>query len=168
MNTINDSVTLINDGCQHTLRELIVSGDITNKSILNIFDADQRFICRGYWYEDKILKYGEEPCKSRKAGTGRSITVILLNTRKKDEKRITNRERLLRELTLLDDEHLYAVLSPELREKALDFAMCDWCKAKHGGECPEAGAKDLTCSPAAGWWSADWNGKTILDMEAKA
>lgn len=168
MNTINDNVTLINDGCQHTLRELIVSGDITNKSILNIFDADLRFICRGYWYEDKILKYGEEPCKSRKAGTGRSITVILLNTRKKDEKRITNREKLLRELTLLDDERLYAALSPELREKCIDLAMCRWCKEQHGGECPETDQEDHICEGLEGWWSADWNGKTILDMEAKA
>ena len=168
MNMIKDKVTStnVNDGSQHTLRELIVSGDITDKSILNIFDADQRFLCRGHWYEDRILKYGEEPCKSRKAGTGLSITVILLEMRKKDEKPITNRRRMMKELSDMSDADLYTVLNPALLEKSIYPAMCRWCEEQHDGVCPEADTDDRTCEEISRWWSAKWDGMRILDAEA--
>ena len=55
------------------LRTLIVSGDINDKTEIAIYDAEGKFICRGKWYEDKVLVFGERFGKAHKAGTGLSI-----------------------------------------------------------------------------------------------
>ena len=60
------------------LKELIVSGDIRDKTEIAIYDRDGKFLCRGKWYEDKVLEYGERYGKAHKRGTGISIAFRLI------------------------------------------------------------------------------------------
>lgn len=55
------------------LRNLIISGDISDKTEITIYTNDGKFLCRGKWYEDKVLEYGECFGKAHKAGTGVSV-----------------------------------------------------------------------------------------------
>ena len=68
----------INTESTCSLRSLIISGDITDKTQITIYSADGKFICRGQWYEDKILDYGEMIGRASKAGTGVSIAFRLV------------------------------------------------------------------------------------------
>ena len=68
----------INTDTATRLRGLIVSGDINDKTEIAIYDTDGAFICRGKWYEDKVLEYGECWGKAHKAGTGVSIQFRLI------------------------------------------------------------------------------------------
>ena len=69
---------LINTDTPVKLRSLIVSGDINDKTEIAIYDAEGKFICRGKWYEDKVLEYGERFGKAVKRGTGISIAFRLI------------------------------------------------------------------------------------------
>lgn len=60
------------------LYELIVSGDIRDKTEIAVYDRDGKFLCRGRWYEDKVLEYGECHGKAHKPGTGVSVIFRLI------------------------------------------------------------------------------------------
>lgn len=47
----------------------------------------------------------------------------------------TNREKLLEELSALDSTALYNEMADNNVTRAIDDAMCDDCKARHGGRC---------------------------------
>ena len=60
------------------LYELIVSGDIHDKTKIAIYDPEGKYLYRGRWYEDKVLEYGECYGKAHKAGTGVSVMFRLV------------------------------------------------------------------------------------------
>ena len=70
-------MSIINTDKTVSLRSLICSGQIGEKTHITIYDEAGSFICRGRWYEDKVLEYGECFGKASKAGTGCSIAFRL-------------------------------------------------------------------------------------------
>jgi hypothetical protein len=143
------------------LDALITSGDLHNKTDILICDEHNRLLQRGRWHDNVILDYAD------RLGVAFSAQGFDVGFRLLADGFMTNRHRLRKELMQLDDKDLYNVLSAELREKILDPAMCAWCKAKHGGECPEADKEDRTCGGLEEWWSAWWDGEKILDTRAE-
>ena len=69
--------TYINTGKPVRLRTLIVSGDIDDKTVISIYDAQGKFVCRGEWYRDRVLDFGEMFGIAKKAGTGHSVSFRL-------------------------------------------------------------------------------------------
>lgn len=54
------------------LKTLIVSGDLTENSIVQIFD-DGKLVARGRWYNDNILDYAYSWGIASKVGTGLTL-----------------------------------------------------------------------------------------------
>jgi hypothetical protein len=86
----------INTGKAVTLRDLIVSGDINNKTQINIYDKNGNFIRRGKWFDDKILCYDSESGIASKAGMGYSISFKL--TEERSQEPYAGEELTVREL----------------------------------------------------------------------
>ena len=63
----------INTGKVVTLGKLIISGDIEDKSRVEVFRADGTFVCRGNWYQDQVLNFTERKGTATKAGTGLTV-----------------------------------------------------------------------------------------------
>lgn len=63
----------LNTGKRIKLRSLIISGDIDDNTKIAIYTNDGKYICRGNWYEDKVLEHGEFFGLATKSGTGTSI-----------------------------------------------------------------------------------------------
>lgn len=59
------------------LSQLMMSEDISDRSVISIFDADGRCLAKGNWYEDRILKYSDSYGIAHKPGTGIGITFKL-------------------------------------------------------------------------------------------
>lgn len=73
----------------------------------------------------------------------------------------TNREKLLEELGALDSSSLYDEMADNNVTRAIDDAMCDDCKAKHG-RCVSTG-DDTPCPITLDDWLDQPNiGKRIL------
>lgn len=60
----------INTGKVIRLATLIKSGEINDKSIICIYDAEGKFLVQGAWYEDKVLEYSEKLGKASKRASG--------------------------------------------------------------------------------------------------
>lgn len=147
----------INNGKPVKLRSLIVSGEIKDGTIIDIFDSQGRFVCKGHWYEDRILAFGERIGRAHKVGSGVSVTFML------EKKNVTNRRRVMKELSEMSNKDLYAALNPKLLEKRLDMAICKWCRMVHGGKCLLMDEGSDICELAYDqWWTENWNGKKIL------
>lgn len=87
----------LNTGKAVTLRDLIVSGDINDRTQINIYDKNGNFIRRGKWFDDKMLEYiGRESGIASKAGTGYSISFKL--TEEKSLEPYDGEELTVREL----------------------------------------------------------------------
>lgn len=65
----------------------------------------------------------------------------------------TNRKKLLEELSALDSTALYNEMADNNVTRAIDDAMCDDCKAIHGGRCV-AGGDDEPCPTTLDDWMA--------------
>lgn len=65
----------------------------------------------------------------------------------------TNRDKLLEELSALDSTALYNEMADNNVTRAIDDAMCDDCKAKHGGRCVASG-DDEPCPTTLDDWMA--------------
>lgn len=63
----------INTGRIVKLSSLIKSGDITDDSIIQIFDKAGTFVTRGNWYQDNVLDQAERWGRASKAGTGHTV-----------------------------------------------------------------------------------------------
>ena len=73
----------------------------------------------------------------------------------------TNRSRLLEELAELSNDALYLAFADNKITRAIDDAMCDDCKAKHG-HCVSTG-DDTPCPITLDdWMDAPNTGKRIL------
>ena len=67
----------VNTGRTIKMSELMVSSDITDQSIITIFDADGKFLVEGNWFEDKILAYADCQGIARKIGSGLGVSFNL-------------------------------------------------------------------------------------------
>ena len=59
------------------LQHLIVSGEISDETIIDLFDKNGKQVTRGKWYEDNILNYSRSFGKAYKAGTGLTIKFVI-------------------------------------------------------------------------------------------
>lgn len=73
---------------------------------------------------------------------------------------MTNRERLMVEMEVLDNLTLYRRLSAET-SMDLDSAMCLDCKREYGGVCPYPGDDECKMYIET-WLDREWSGKPIL------
>lgn len=77
MNTIKGDYQHINTGKAVKLSDLIKSGDITDRNIIQIFDTNGAFITRGNWFQDNILGWGDFWGMASKGGTGLTVSFRL-------------------------------------------------------------------------------------------
>lgn len=73
METIKGNFKYINTGRTVKLSSLIKCSDITDKSIIQIYDAEGKFITKGNWYQDNVLGWSDHFGKASKAGTGLTV-----------------------------------------------------------------------------------------------
>ena len=71
---------IINSGTIVRLESLILSGELTDRNIIDIYDADGRLVGRGYWYQDQILNYSMSRGTASKIGTGLTVKFHLAET----------------------------------------------------------------------------------------
>lgn len=55
------------------LSRLILSGELNDSSMIQIFNANGNFICQGHWYDDSILKHRGILGKAYKSETGHIV-----------------------------------------------------------------------------------------------
>lgn len=56
-----------------SLSQLILSGEIGDGNVIQVFDVNGNFVCQGHWYNDCILERKGILGQARKAGTGHTI-----------------------------------------------------------------------------------------------
>lgn len=78
MKYINTGMEYINTGNPVMLKTLISSGDITDRTIIQIFDSAGAFLTRGNWYQDQVLDYLDGIGTAKKPGTGITVNFKLL------------------------------------------------------------------------------------------
>lgn len=59
------------------LSDLILSDDVSDRSIIHIYDAEGKFLAKGHWFQDQILDYAGRTGQATKPGTGLSINFRL-------------------------------------------------------------------------------------------
>lgn len=59
------------------LSDLIMSEDVSDRSIIHIYDAEGKFLAKGHWFQDQILDYADYIGQATKPGTGLSINFRL-------------------------------------------------------------------------------------------
>lgn len=67
----------INTGTPVRLKTLIVSGDITDKTVIQIFSSSGSFLARGNWYQDQVLEYIDRLGVAKRPGTGITVNFRL-------------------------------------------------------------------------------------------
>lgn len=67
----------INTGRAAHLGDLLLSGDITDSSEINVFGPDGDLLTRGRWYEDNVLAYANVLGVARKVGSGLTVSFNL-------------------------------------------------------------------------------------------
>ena len=69
--------THINSRKAVRLATLIKSGEIGDRDIIQIFNADGRFVTKGNWFQDNILEMSHFFGFATKAGTGLTVSFKL-------------------------------------------------------------------------------------------
>lgn len=67
----------INTGEFILLHELLLSNDINNKDIIQIFDAEGKFLDKSYWFGDRLANWYNSVGRAHKAGTASVISFRL-------------------------------------------------------------------------------------------
>lgn len=68
----------INTGKPVELKTLIFSGDINDRTMVQIFDCAGSFLARGHWYQDQILRHIDRIGVAKRPGTGITVNFNLL------------------------------------------------------------------------------------------
>lgn len=68
----------VNTGIKAKLSSIIMSGDVRDENLIQIFDTMGNFITKGNWFQDNILSWGDFYGVARKGGTGRTISFNLV------------------------------------------------------------------------------------------
>lgn len=69
--------TYINTGRVINLQALVMSEDIHDKSIIQVFDHEGKFLTKGNWFQDNVLAYADRFGIASKAGTGLTVSFRL-------------------------------------------------------------------------------------------
>lgn len=64
---------------------------------------------------------------------------------------LTNRDKLMAELSELSNDALYAALADNRVNRALDSAQCAYCHASRA-RCPESDCEDVPCHISLSEW----------------
>lgn len=59
------------------LSDLIMSEEVSDRTIIRIYDAEGKFLAKGNWFQDQILDYAGRTGQATKPGTGLSINFRL-------------------------------------------------------------------------------------------
>jgi len=79
------------------------------------------------------------------------------------ERPMTNRDRIMAELAMMDNQTFYKVLDGSA-EPGMDrlCKQCKQCKQKHGGKCP-LGEDDCLLWDGS-WLEHEWEGEALLEV----
>ena len=105
------------------LGDLIKSEDVTDKTIIQVFDAEGKFMTKGNWYQDNLLEYSEAKGIARKPGTGLTVNFRLIGETDEAVDLLLGGDGLTNVL-----ENLAA----QLRKEAINAAMLMNSQAKDG------------------------------------
>ncbi len=67
----------INTGNTIKLKALMVSSDITDTTIIQVFDQEGKFLTKGNWFQDHVLDYSDKYGVATKLGTGLTVNFKL-------------------------------------------------------------------------------------------
>ena len=67
----------INTGATVKLNALIISSDITDKTVIQVFDQEGKFLTKGNWFQDHVLNYSDRFGVATKPGTGLTVNFKL-------------------------------------------------------------------------------------------
>lgn len=62
----------INTGKTVTLKELILGDDISDNTIIQVWQGGQ-LVARGSWFQDNVLQWTDSIGRAYKTGTGRTV-----------------------------------------------------------------------------------------------
>ncbi len=77
------------------------------------------------------------------------------------ERPMTNRDRIMAELAMMDNQAFYKALAGEA-DPALTDRLCHRCEQKHGGKCP-LGEDDCLLWDGS-WLEHKWEGEALLEV----
>lgn len=63
----------VNSGRSVRLSSLILSGELDDNALICVYDAEGKFLGRGGWFSDFVLRWYDRYGVAVKPGTGRSI-----------------------------------------------------------------------------------------------
>ena len=67
----------INTGNTIKLKALMVSSDITDKTIIHVDDHEGKFLTKGNWFQDNVEDYADRFGVATKPGTGLTVNFQL-------------------------------------------------------------------------------------------
>lgn len=77
------------------------------------------------------------------------------------ERPMTNRDRIMAELAMMDNQTFYKALGGSA-ELALNDRLCHRCEQKHDGKCP-VGEEDCLLWDGS-WLEDEWIGEALLEV----
>lgn len=77
------------------------------------------------------------------------------------ERPMTNRDRIMAELAMMDNQAFYKALAGKA-DPALTDRLCHRCEQKHGGKCPLDEADCLLWDGS--WLEHEWEGEALLEV----
>ncbi len=69
----------LNTGKVVKLESLMQSEDITDKTVIQIFDQNGQFVTQGNWFQDNVLEYTSAVGIATKPGTGHTVSFKIAN-----------------------------------------------------------------------------------------
>ena len=113
----------LNTNKKVALGDLIKSEDVTDQTIIQVFDTEGKFLTKGNWYQDSVLEYSEAKGIASKPGTGLTVNFRLIG--ETDE---------AAELLLGGDglANILENLAAQLRKEAFNAAVLMNSQAKDG------------------------------------
>ena len=77
------------------------------------------------------------------------------------ERPMTNRDRIMAELAMMDNQTFYKALDGTA-DPGLTDRLCHRCEQKHGGKCP-LGENDCLLWDGS-WLENEWEGEALLEV----
>ena len=67
----------INTGKVAKLSDVVMSGDVGDRDIVKVYDAEGKFITKGNWFQDHVLDWAGFYGIASKAGSGLTVSFQL-------------------------------------------------------------------------------------------
>ena len=77
------------------------------------------------------------------------------------ERPMTNRDRIMAELAVMDNQTFYRVLDGSA-DPGMTDRLCEQCEGKHGGKCPLAESDCMLWDGS--WLDHEWEGEALLEV----